>query len=52
MNEQVLYLIAALRDGSLDNRDCKNYEIKIGQKDRRWLTEIIKPIIESNFNVG
>jgi len=51
MNEQVLYLIAALRDGSIDNRDRKNYEIKIGQKDTRWLSEVIKPIIETNFNV-
>ena len=51
MNEHVLYLIAALRDGSIDNRNCKNYEIKIGQTVQRWLSDIIKPIIESNFGV-
>jgi intein-encoded DNA endonuclease-like protein len=51
MNENVLYLIAALRDGSIDSRNGKNYEIKIGQKDQRWLSDIIKPIIESNFGV-
>ena len=51
MNDNVLYLIASLRDGSLDNRKFKNYEIKIGQKDHRWLSDILKPIIESNFGV-
>jgi len=51
MNEQILYLIASLRDGSIDNRNCKNYEIKIGQKDQRWLSDVIKPIIENNFGV-
>lgn len=45
----MLYLMAALRDGSRDNRIGKNYEIKIGQKDTRWLTEVLKPLIERNF---
>jgi intein-encoded DNA endonuclease-like protein len=41
-----------LRDGNIDNRFKKNYEIKIGQKEKRWLTDVLKPIIEKNFNVN
>ncbi len=51
MNEEILYLIAALRDGSVDNRIGKNYEIKIGQKEEKWLSDIIKPIFENQFDV-
>jgi intein-encoded DNA endonuclease-like protein len=40
-----------LRDANIDSRIGKNYEIKIGQKDQRWLSDVIKPIIESNFGV-
>ena len=51
MNDDILYLVAALRDGSIDYRIGKNYEIKIGQKEEKWLSEILKPIIERNFQV-
>ena len=52
MNEEILYLVSALRDGNIDIRIWKNYEIKIGQKDERWLTDVLKPIIEKNFHVN
>ncbi len=47
----VSYLAGALRDGTVDTRIGKNYEIKIGQKEEKWLSETLKPIIENNFNV-
>ena len=49
-NEETLYFLGALRDGNLDVREGKNYEIKIGQKDQNWL-KLIKNLIEKNFNV-
>lgn len=42
------YLFGALRDGSIDIREGKNYEIKVAQKNRKWL-EKIKGIIDKNF---
>ncbi len=52
MNDEILYLIAALRDASIDNRKSKNYEIRIWQKDRTWLSDVIKPIIKNNFGIN
>ncbi|MBI4181653.1 MAG: LAGLIDADG family homing endonuclease [Candidatus Aenigmarchaeota archaeon] len=50
MHNDELYLISALRDGNVDYRIGKNYEIKIWQKDERWLTDVLKPIIERRFH--
>lgn len=47
--EDLAYLFGALRDGSIDIRKGKNYEIKIAQKHNDWL-KIIKNIIDKNFN--
>ena len=37
INNDLCYLAGALRDANLDLRPNKNYEIKFGQKDERWL---------------
>ena len=50
-NPEIIYLMGALRDATVDNRNLKNYEIKIYQKDERWLSKVIKPILEDNFGV-
>ena len=42
------YLLGALRDASIDIRKGKNYEVKIAQKNRKWL-EILQTIIERKF---
>jgi intein-encoded DNA endonuclease-like protein len=48
LTEEVLYLLGALRDGNIDIRTGKNYEIKIGQKCEGWL-EKLKEIVEKSF---
>ena len=48
INEETLYLLGALRDGNLDVRKGKNYEIKIGQKDPNWLL-LVKNLLDKNF---
>lgn len=48
INDEILYFLGALRDGSIDIRKGKNYEIKIGQKCAEWL-EMLKKIIDKNF---
>ena len=47
--EELAYLFGALRDGSIDIRKGKNYEIKIAQNSLEWL-KLIKRIIDKNFN--
>ncbi|MEM2272428.1 MAG: hypothetical protein QXP56_07170 [Archaeoglobaceae archaeon] len=37
MNERIAYLLGALRDATVDLREGKNYEIKIAQKNKKWL---------------
>ena len=46
---ELAYLLGALRDGSIDLREGKNYEIKIFQNSEDWLL-ILKQIIDKNFN--
>jgi len=48
MDRKLAYLLGALRDGSVDIRKGKNYEIKIGQKNREWLV-ILQKIIAEKF---
>lgn len=48
INNELAYMFGALRDGSIDIRKGKNYEIKIAQDSPEWL-KIIKQIIDSNF---
>lgn len=40
IDENMCYLLGALRDANLDFRPNKNYEIKFGQKDEDWLNNI------------
>ncbi len=40
--DKLAYLLGALRDATTDIRKGKNYELKIGQKDVRWLLYLQK----------
>lgn len=48
INEEIAYLLGALRDATIDVRKRKNYEIKISQKNKEWL-ELIQEIFKKNF---
>ena len=48
IDKETAYLLGALRDASVDVRKGKNYEIKIAQKNRKWL-EILQKIISKKF---
>ncbi len=51
INNELAYILGALRDGSIDIRKGKNYEIKIAQNSLEWL-KLIKRIIDKNFKVN
>lgn len=42
---EIYYLVGALRDGCLTSQ----WTIKIKQKDRRWLSDVLVPIIHETF---
>ena len=50
IHSDVAYLLGALRDGTIDIRRGKNYEIKIIQKNYEWL-RYIQSIIYRQFGV-
>ncbi|MBI2667597.1 hypothetical protein HYX17_02390 [Candidatus Woesearchaeota archaeon] len=53
VSNDLCYLFGALRDANLDIRPNKNYEIKFGQKDERWLfciSDIIFKLYNKRFN--
>src|SRR3989344_3566441 len=55
LNEDVCYMLGAFRDANLDIRVGKNYEIKFGQKDQRWLfylSKLLKKNFGRDFNVS
>ena len=48
---QVAYLLGAIRDGAMDIRPGKNYEVKVGQKDRQWLV-LLQAMFRETFGFG
>jgi intein-encoded DNA endonuclease-like protein len=48
MNKNIAYLLGALRDATLDIRKGKNYEIKIAQKNKKWL-QVVQGIFKVEF---
>ena len=48
---QIAYILGAIRDGSMDIRAGKNYEIKIGQENKEWL-EILQVMFRRSFGFG
>ena len=55
LNNDLCYILGALRDANLDIRPGKNYEIKFGQKDERWLvylSELLAKNFQIKFNVS
>ncbi len=48
VNENIAYLLGAIRDASIDLRDKKNYELRLYQSYAPWLFEI-KEILEKEF---
>jgi len=55
ITEELLYFLGALRDGNIDIRKGKNYEIKIGQKCIGWLKvlkEIVNKIFHTNVSIN
>lgn len=48
IDEESAYLLGALRDATIDLREKKNYEIKIAQKDIRWL-KLLQQLFEKYF---
>ena len=48
LNSETAYLLGALRDGTADIREGKNYEIKIAQKETEWL-RLLQRLFERNF---
>jgi len=48
VNENIAYLLGAMRDASIDLRDKKNYELRLYQSYAPWLFEI-KEILEKEF---
>ncbi len=51
MNENLAYLLGALRDATVDIRIGKNYEVKLAQKNKKWL-RLIQKIVEKEFGKG
>ncbi len=51
MNCELYYLFGALRDGNLDIRKGKNYELRFYQNDLSWL-EFISKILRNSFRVN
>ncbi len=50
LNDEVAYLLGALRDATADVRKGKNYEIKIAQKESSWL-RFLQNIFKKNFGI-
>ena len=50
MNQKICYLLGALRDGTFDVRQGKNYELRIYQDDGKWL-DFVSKILEQNFGL-
>ena len=48
---EVAYILGALRDGSIDIRKGKNYEVRFGQKNREWLITL-QAMFQSSFGYG
>ena len=48
IDKNLAYLLGALRDASVDIREGKNYEIKIAQKNKKWLQKL-QSIIKQKF---
>ncbi len=51
MNQEVFYLLGALRDASVDVRRGKNYEIKIYQKEKSWL-DVVNDMVLNSFGIS
>ena len=51
LNDEVAYLLGALRDATADVRKGKNYEIKIAQKESSWL-RFLQNIFKKNFDIS
>jgi hypothetical protein len=48
MNPEIFYLIGALRDGCLTT----GFTVKYAQRYREWLSNVILPLINKNFNLN
>ncbi len=48
MQKEAFYLAGALRDGSISTQ----YQIKVKQKSKKWLEEIIIPAMNKTFNLN
>ncbi len=48
MNKNIAYLLGAFRDATIDIREGKNYEIKIAQKNKKWLY-LIQKLLGAEF---
>ena len=50
LHPEIAYLLGALRDSTIDVRKAKNYEIKIAQKETKWLF-VVQKIFLNHFGV-
>ena len=48
MDKELAYLLGAFRDATIDERKGKNYEIKIAQKNKKWL-QLIQKLLKNEF---
>jgi len=48
MNKDLAYLLGALRDGTIDVREGKNYEIELAQKNKMWL-QFVQNVFKKEF---
>ena len=48
---QIAYLLGAIRDGAMDIRPGKNYEVKVGQKNKEWLS-LLQTMFRQSFGFG
>ncbi len=46
--QEICYILGALRDSTIDIREGKNYEVKIAQKDERWL-KLLQTLFKKHF---
>lgn len=51
INPEVAYILGALRDATADVRIEKNYEIKIAQKETKWL-KFLQKLFQRNFGAN
>ena len=51
MNNEISYLMGALRDGNFDVRPGKNYELRIYQDDEFWLAAVSE-MFQRNFGIA